>query len=306
MKKVSMCIRAGGPWALAGAVAVSLPAAFTPAAAGQCNNVDPSPDCADAQIGLISFISQQCDGLGGSDDPDTPEDNDGWWSLAFPIQTGGASIDGITFTLNTNRAGGDLWIMGNTDAPLLREDCPGDCQADPRSGGVDVPDLLALLAAWGGPPGEGTTCDLTGGEKGEPDDVVNVPDLLALLARWGPCGPPSRCGQPDVTNVLAQICCALEGLESDDGFVLTLQTINFPNVTTSSTEPTWVVFVPRTGRAGLADIDGDGTGDLWHFDGTSGTAFSIARRCDPDPDDTADPPRCLAVSSPNHAFINLT
>ncbi len=58
--------------------------------------------------------------------------------------------------------------------------CPEDCQAVP-SGAVDVPDLLALLGAWGGPETPGTRFDLdfTG--------VIAVPDLLTLLANWGPC-----------------------------------------------------------------------------------------------------------------------
>ena len=43
---------------------------------------------------------------------------------------------------------------------LQQPPCPGDCQAAPQSGGVDVPDLLALLGAWGGPQTPGTTCDL--------------------------------------------------------------------------------------------------------------------------------------------------
>ncbi len=49
------------------------------------------------------------------------------------------------------------------------------------SGSVDVPDLLALLAAWGGPQTPGTTCDLDG------CGLIAVPDLLKLLANWGPC-----------------------------------------------------------------------------------------------------------------------
>ncbi len=58
--------------------------------------------------------------------------------------------------------------------------CPWDCQAAP-SGSVDVPDLLALLGAWGGPQAPGTTCDLDG------SGAIAVPDLLDLLANWGPC-----------------------------------------------------------------------------------------------------------------------
>ncbi len=57
------------------------------------------------------------------------------------------------------------------------------CVADlSGSGNVGVPDLLALLAAWG-PCADPNDCpaDLTG------DDTVGVPDLLALLAAWGAC-----------------------------------------------------------------------------------------------------------------------
>ncbi len=54
--------------------------------------------------------------------------------------------------------------------------CPADLNGDGR---VSVPDLLALLAAWGtepaGPP------DLDG------DGIVSRPDLMTLLAAWGPC-----------------------------------------------------------------------------------------------------------------------
>jgi hypothetical protein len=53
--------------------------------------------------------------------------------------------------------------------------CPGDIDGN---GSVDVPDLLAVLAAWG--------------QSGVPEDVnadgtVDVLDLLAVLAEWGPC-----------------------------------------------------------------------------------------------------------------------
>ncbi len=58
--------------------------------------------------------------------------------------------------------------------------CPWDCQAAP-SGSVDVPDLLALLGAWGGPQTPGTTCDFDG------SGVINVLDLLEFLPNWGPC-----------------------------------------------------------------------------------------------------------------------
>ncbi len=54
--------------------------------------------------------------------------------------------------------------------------CPWDCHAVP-DGGVNVPDLLALLASWGAPG----ACDFDG------DGITAVPDLLKLLANWGPC-----------------------------------------------------------------------------------------------------------------------
>ena len=69
-------------------------------------------------------------------------------------------------------------LLADPIFPLVS--CPWDCQASP-SGGVDVPDLLALLGAWGGPQTPGTTCDFD--ESG----VIAVPDLLELLANWGPC-----------------------------------------------------------------------------------------------------------------------
>ncbi len=58
--------------------------------------------------------------------------------------------------------------------------CPWDCQAVP-SGGVDVPDLLALLAVWNIP--NTNICDFNG------DGTANVPDLLKLLGNWGNCPP---------------------------------------------------------------------------------------------------------------------
>ena len=71
---------------------------------------------------------QECDGLGGSDDITTPAPNDGWTGLAYPFFTSGAPVDAVTFTVNSNLAGGDIWIMGNVPNLLA---------------------LVALLAAWG-------------------------------------------------------------------------------------------------------------------------------------------------------------
>lgn len=56
------------------------------------------------------------------------------------------------------------------------EPCPGDINDD---GGVDVEDILLMLAAWGESPGD--PADLDG------DGFVGVDDLLILLGGFGPC-----------------------------------------------------------------------------------------------------------------------
>jgi hypothetical protein len=61
-----------------------------------------------------------------------------------------------------------------TSAPFLSP-CPADVNGN---GAVDVSDLLAVLAAWGGADPD---ADLNG------DGTVDVSDLLDLLAAWGPC-----------------------------------------------------------------------------------------------------------------------
>ena len=69
---------------------------------------------------------------------------------------------------------GPSLIVGGSPAA---EACPWDCSANP-DGAVNVPDLLTLLALWGG--GVGSPCDFDGGG-------IAVPDLLQLLANWGNC-----------------------------------------------------------------------------------------------------------------------
>ena len=70
-------------------------------------------------------------------------------------------------------ASGSVYLF---DAVNVGCPCPADLDGD---GDVGVPDLLALLAAWG--PNPGHPADLDG------NDTVGVPDLLELLAAWGPC-----------------------------------------------------------------------------------------------------------------------
>jgi hypothetical protein len=62
---------------------------------------------------------------------------------------------------------------------------PGSCTGDfDSSGGVGVPDLLAVINSWGpcGPP-----CPADISPSGAPDGTVGVPDLLAIINAWGPC-----------------------------------------------------------------------------------------------------------------------
>lgn len=71
------------------------------------------------------------------------------------------------------------WTLGMDNARIcldLPEPCPADLTNDDV---VGVPDLLALINAWG--PCACCPADLTG------DNTVGVPDLLALINAWGPC-----------------------------------------------------------------------------------------------------------------------
>ncbi len=85
--------------------------------------------------------------------------------------------------------------------------------------------------------------------------------------------------QPDTSNILASSCCALDPLPAG-----VVSEIRFPAVNTSAVDPTWVVFVERSGLTG---VDEDG-----NFDGTGGASVRFAR-------DGASP------SLPNQAFGNL-
>ncbi|MCH8006300.1 MAG: hypothetical protein IH888_08730, partial [Planctomycetes bacterium] len=195
MKERCSCPSRGSvcPWvgrAFLIVVAAVLPAVFSPAAFAQCSH-NTASNCA-GQVGIQGVFEQVCV-AGGSDDLTAPAANDGWHSLAFPILTGGDTIDAVSFTLNTNRAGGDLYILGHT--------------TDPASG----------------------LC------------------------------------QPDITNILAQVCCALEGLAAG-----VVHTIHVGDILTSAVDPTWVVFVGRTGEAGQ--------NALGFFDGGLFPSHQVARK----------------------------
>ncbi len=101
---------------------------------------------------------------------------------------------------------------------LLYENCPADCADEPNDALVAVPDLLALLGAWGGPQTPGTTCDIDG------DGVIAVPDLLALLGAWGPCcrvgsAKPPLGGAPPDTIEQAIVDAGLDYPEDWDIFM---------------------------------------------------------------------------------------
>ena len=97
------------------------------------------------------------------------------------IHWGGAGVDAVLFpelvtsdVVLTNSQG--IFDRAMAEYVLVRSPCPPDLNGD---GMVGVPDLLALLAAWGTNPG--------GPPDFDGDGVVAVPDLLTLLAAWGPC-----------------------------------------------------------------------------------------------------------------------
>ncbi|MCH7545565.1 MAG: hypothetical protein IID30_04090 [Planctomycetes bacterium] len=95
-----------------------------------------------------------------------------------PGACGGASF----ITVNMSYGSPSLFDL-NGNGIIDSCECPADCAGTP-DGSVNVTDLLALLANWGGTP---TLCDIAppGG-----DGSVNVTDLLALLAAWGSCAAP--------------------------------------------------------------------------------------------------------------------
>jgi DNA-binding beta-propeller fold protein YncE len=92
------------------------------------------------------------------------------WSVPITnINIGGPAI----------AADGTMIVCGNgTNVRAYRVEAP-DCPEDlDGSGVVDVTDLLALLADWGG---SGVPADING------DGIVDIDDLLLLLAAWGAC-----------------------------------------------------------------------------------------------------------------------
>ncbi len=124
---------------------------------------------------LAGFPAQGAPGQGADNPPD--EVLIAQFTVAnfgpFGFVSGQMFVNGI----HTNVAG---VVEEFTIVALFDNGISISCVSDLDSnGGVGLPDLLVLLAAWGanpcGPP------DIDG------DGMVAVPDLLTLLAAWGPC-----------------------------------------------------------------------------------------------------------------------
>ena len=282
----NMARRAGA--GIFASLALAAAGAVAPSAFGQlqCSTI---PSGSDGQIGIQGGFIQECG-------------DDQWTGLAFPINVAGAPP------------------------------CPADLVVD---GDVGVKDLLFLLGAWGPCPPKGDCpADLV------VDGDVGVKDLLFLLGAWGPCptgvgemvdtltfslntnraggdvyivGPTDFEGvcQPDITNILATMCCSLEGKATGE----TLE-LHFDPVATAG--GLWVVFVGRTGSAGIVP---DGTcvggfcnggfndgleclGDddcLGGFDGSTFPSHQVARVCLPDKKTGL----CTAESALGRAYANL-
>lgn len=89
-------------------------------------------------------------------------------------------VDGVTPWLATSAAVNSPTNL-NGDTATMNIRCKS---ADfDFSGGVNVTDLLRLLAEWGSCP---PPCDMDVTFDGQ----VNVTDLLILLGEWGDCSPP--------------------------------------------------------------------------------------------------------------------
>ena len=130
--------------------------------------------CADPPDEEQIILTQSLfDSIVGTDDADV-------LMTAFidPGACGGASF----ITVNMSYDSSSLFDL-NGNGIIDACECDADCAGTP-DGSVNVTDLLALLANWGGTP---TLCDIAppGG-----DGSVNVTDLLALLAAWGTCFTP--------------------------------------------------------------------------------------------------------------------
>jgi hypothetical protein len=105
--------------------------------------------------------------LGYDEDP-----SDGW---SIEVDTSSLPLGDLHVIARAKDDSGAWSLPACASAMIDDPPCTGDTNAD---GVVDVADLLALLAAWGGAGGPE---DING------DGIVDVQDLLTLLSAWGPC-----------------------------------------------------------------------------------------------------------------------
>ena len=120
----------------------------------------------------------------------TPSINMNW----FTIDGGGGTSSGDGFDMsgtigqpdaNLVMTGPGFEFSGGFWAGVKKSTCLGDLNGDTM---VGVPDLLAVINAWGPCPSQPTPCPA---DIVPPlgDKMVGVPDLLAVINAWGMCPP---------------------------------------------------------------------------------------------------------------------
>ncbi|MCI0632037.1 MAG: dockerin type I domain-containing protein [Phycisphaerales bacterium] len=116
------------------------------------------------------------DGSFDSCDSCTDTDGDGWGNPGFPANT--CTSDNCPDVFNKDQLDTDGNGIG--DACEAGPPCPADISPQPDGDGlVNVGDLLAVIANWGG--GAGNIADVN------VDGAVDVLDLLAVIGAWGTC-----------------------------------------------------------------------------------------------------------------------
>ncbi len=123
------------------------------------------PDCWRNHIASVGY---EADGESAATPPGCGVPCDALVILEIPVSlaAGDSTTVIVIHTYGANTPGG---------APGLPT-CPWDLNGDL---GVDIFDLLALLAVWGTNPG--------GAPDFDGDGTVGILDLVTLLANWGPC-----------------------------------------------------------------------------------------------------------------------
>ena len=265
-----------------------------PADCGECPCASETPgDCDLAQIGIQNFPLQEfpstgnCWDLDGNSmcDVETEDiDKDGdcdiadclWTGLAFPIVVEGTSIDTISFQVNTNLAGGDIYLTG-AGAESGCGDCPTDVDGN---GETKAFDLAFLLGGWGPIPKDPDPAVVCLDANG--DGEIRAFDLAFLLGAWGDC--PVNLGgdvcQPNIFDMRRMLGCAVSGLEAG-----VPHDLHFEPLDVVPGETIWAIFV---GRSGLAELGG-----LGFYNGEPRPGHQVARSN-------------IIDSQPNNSFANVT